>query len=58
MQGLVRGPFVKVDKLDEDTVFSWPNLLIAELFVLLLTIAGVMAGFHPSSMRRWSSRST
>jgi quinol-cytochrome oxidoreductase complex cytochrome b subunit len=42
LQGLVRGPFVKVDKIDPDTVFSWPNLLIAELFVLLLTIAGVM----------------
>ena len=39
----MRGPFVKVGKLEEDTVFSWPNLLIAELFVLLLTIAGVMA---------------
>ena len=38
----MRGPFVKVDKIDPDTVFSWPNLLIAELFVLLLTIAGVM----------------
>ncbi len=43
IQGLVRGPFVKVGKLEEDTVFSWPNLLIAELFVLLLTIAAVMA---------------
>ncbi len=42
IQGLVRGPFVKLGKLEEDTVFSWPNLLIAELFVLLLTIAGVM----------------
>lgn len=42
IQGLVRGPLVKVGKLEEDTVFSWPNLLIAELFVLLLTIAGVM----------------
>jgi quinol-cytochrome oxidoreductase complex cytochrome b subunit len=42
IQGLVRGPFVKVGKLEEDTVFSWPNLLIAELFVLLLTIAAVM----------------
>ena len=42
IQGLVRGPFVKVGKLEEDTIFSWPNLLIAELFVLLLTIAGVM----------------
>ena len=42
IQGLVRGPFVKVGKLEEDTVFSWPNLLIAELFVLLLTIVGVL----------------
>jgi quinol-cytochrome oxidoreductase complex cytochrome b subunit len=43
IQGLVRGPFVKVGKLEDDTVFSWPNLLIAELFVLLVTVAGVMA---------------
>ena len=43
IQGLVRGPLVKVGKLEEDTVFSWPNLLIAELFVFLLTVAGVMA---------------
>jgi quinol-cytochrome oxidoreductase complex cytochrome b subunit len=43
IQGLVRGPFVKVGKLEDDTVFSWPTLLIAELFVLLLTIAGVLA---------------
>ncbi|HEY2858458.1 MAG TPA: cytochrome b N-terminal domain-containing protein [Terracidiphilus sp.] len=42
IQGLVRGPLVKVGKLEEDTVFSWPSLLVAELFVLLLTIAGVM----------------
>lgn len=42
IQGLVRGPLVKVGKLEEDTVFSWPNLLVAELFVLLLTIAGVL----------------
>jgi quinol-cytochrome oxidoreductase complex cytochrome b subunit len=42
LQGLVRGTFVKVDSIDPDTVFSWPNLLIAELFVLLLTIAGVL----------------
>jgi quinol-cytochrome oxidoreductase complex cytochrome b subunit len=30
-------------KLEEDTVFSWPTLLIAELFVFLLTVAGIMA---------------
>jgi len=43
IQGLVRGPFVKVGKLEEDTVFSWPTLLIAELVVLLITVIGVMA---------------
>ena len=43
IQGLVRGPFVKVGKLEEDTVFSWPNLLIAEMVVLLVTVIGVMA---------------
>ena len=42
IQGLVRGPLLKVGKLEEDTVFSWPNLLVSELFVLLLTIAGVL----------------
>jgi quinol-cytochrome oxidoreductase complex cytochrome b subunit len=42
IQGLVRGPLVKVGKLEEDTVFSWPNLLVAELVVLLVTIAGVL----------------
>ena len=43
IQGLVRGPFVKVGKLEEDTVFSWPNLLVAELAVLMITIVAVMA---------------
>ncbi len=42
IQGLVRGPFVKVGKLEEDTVYSWPSLLIAELFVLVLTIVGIL----------------
>ena len=42
IQGLVRGPLVKVGKLEEDTVFSWPNLLVAEMVLLLVTIAGVM----------------
>jgi quinol-cytochrome oxidoreductase complex cytochrome b subunit len=43
IQGLVRGPFVKVGKLEEGTVFSWPNLLIAEMVVLLITVIGLMA---------------
>ncbi len=42
VQGLVRGAFVKVGVLDEDTVFSWPNLLIAELAVLMFTVAVLM----------------
>ena len=42
IQGLVRGPLVKFNRLKEDTVFSWPNLLTAELFVLGLTIVGLM----------------
>lgn len=42
IQGLVRGPLVKVGKLEEDTVFSWPTLLVAEMFVLLLTIAAIL----------------
>jgi quinol-cytochrome oxidoreductase complex cytochrome b subunit len=42
VQGLVRGAFVKVGVLDEDTVFSWPNLLVAELAVLMFTVAALM----------------
>jgi len=42
IQGLVRGPFVKVGKLKEDNVYSWPNLLEAELFVFVLTLVGVL----------------
>ncbi len=42
IQGLVRGPFTKVGNVPENTVFSWPNLFMAELFVLVLTIAGVL----------------
>ncbi len=42
IQGLVRGPFTKVGNVPENTVFSWPNLLLAELFVFILTVAGVL----------------
>lgn len=41
IQGLVRGPFTKVGNVPDNSVFSWPNLFMAELFVLVLTIAGV-----------------
>lgn len=41
IQGLVRGPFTKVGNVPDNSVFAWPNLFMAELFVLVLTIAGL-----------------
>ena len=42
VQGLVRGPFTKVGNVPENSVYSYPNLLLAELFVFILTILGVL----------------
>jgi len=42
IQGLVKGPIVKVGKLKEDSVYSWPNLLRSELFVFVVTVVGVL----------------
>jgi quinol-cytochrome oxidoreductase complex cytochrome b subunit len=42
LQGFVRGPFTKVGNLPDKTVFSWPNLLIAELFVFVMTLAVIL----------------
>jgi quinol-cytochrome oxidoreductase complex cytochrome b subunit len=42
IQGLVRGPFTKVGNVPDNSVYSYPNLLLAELFVLILTILGVL----------------
>ncbi len=42
IQGLVRGPFTKVGNVPDKSVFSWPNLLMAELFVFVVTVAGVL----------------
>jgi quinol-cytochrome oxidoreductase complex cytochrome b subunit len=42
MQGFVRGPFTKLGNTPEDSVFSWPNLLMAELFVLVLTVSVIL----------------
>jgi len=39
LMGLVRGPFTKVGNTPENTVYSWPNLLVAELIVFILTVA-------------------
>ncbi|HQZ95636.1 MAG TPA: cytochrome b N-terminal domain-containing protein [Pyrinomonadaceae bacterium] len=43
VQGVVRGPFTKVGNVPDNSVYSYPNLLLAELFVLILTIFGVLA---------------
>ncbi len=42
VQGLVRGPFTKVGNVPDNTVFAWPNLLMAELFVFAITVVGVL----------------
>ncbi len=42
IQGLVRGPFTKVGNVPDQSVFSWPHLFIAELFVFVLTLVGVL----------------
>ena len=44
LQGFVRGPFTKVGNVPDDSVYSWPNLLIAELFVFVLTVAADPGG--------------
>jgi quinol-cytochrome oxidoreductase complex cytochrome b subunit len=42
LQGFVRGPFTKVGNVPDDSVYSWPNLLMAELFVFVLTISVIL----------------
>ncbi len=42
IQGLVRGPFTKIGNTPDRSVFSWPNLFMAELVVFLITVAGVL----------------
>lgn len=42
VQGLVRGHFTKMGNVPDNTVYSYPNLLLAELFVFILTIFGVL----------------
>ena len=42
IQGMVRGPFTKVGNVPDNSVFSYPNLLLAELFVFILTVLGVL----------------
>jgi quinol-cytochrome oxidoreductase complex cytochrome b subunit len=42
IQGIVRGPFTKIGNVPDRSVFSWPDLLTAELLVFLVTVAGVL----------------
>jgi quinol-cytochrome oxidoreductase complex cytochrome b subunit len=42
LMGFVRGPFTKVGNVPDNTVYSWPNLLVAELFVFVVTVAGLL----------------
>ncbi|HLK63240.1 MAG TPA: cytochrome b N-terminal domain-containing protein [Bryobacteraceae bacterium] len=42
LQGFVRGPFTKIGNVPDDTVYSWPHLLVAELFVFVLTVSVIL----------------
>jgi quinol-cytochrome oxidoreductase complex cytochrome b subunit len=42
LQGFVRGPFTKLGNVPDDSVYSWPNLLMAEIFVFVLTISVIL----------------
>ncbi len=42
LQGFVRGPFTKVGNVPDDSVYAWPNLLLAELFVFVLTVSVIL----------------
>ena len=42
LQGLVRGPLTKVGQIPDNTVFSWPNLFLAELFTFVVTLSAVL----------------
>lgn len=42
LQGLVRGPVLNAGNSPENTVYSWPNLFMAELFVFVFTLAVIL----------------
>lgn len=42
VMGLVRGPFNKLGNVPDNTLYSWPNLFIAELFCFALTLLVVL----------------
>ena len=51
LQGFVRGTFTKVGNVPDDTVYAWPNLLLAELFVFVLTVSLILWCRWPSTRR-------
>ena len=42
LQGFVTAPFTKVGNTPDKSVFSWPNLMLAELFVFVLTVSIIL----------------
>lgn len=42
LQGIVRLKFKQLARTPENTVYSWPNLLMAELFVFVMTLAVIL----------------
>jgi quinol-cytochrome oxidoreductase complex cytochrome b subunit len=42
LQGFVRSSFTKVGNTPDETVYTWPNLLMAELFVFVLTVSVIL----------------
>ena len=42
LMGFVRGPFTKVGNVPDNTVYAWPNLFVAELFVFVVTVAALL----------------
>lgn len=42
LQGLVRGKVLNAGNTPDNSVFSWPNLFMAELFVFVLTLAVIL----------------
>jgi quinol-cytochrome oxidoreductase complex cytochrome b subunit len=42
LQGFVRANFTKVGNTPEESVYTWPNLLMAELFVFVLTVSAIL----------------
>jgi quinol-cytochrome oxidoreductase complex cytochrome b subunit len=42
LQGFVRANFTKVGNTPDESVYTWPNLLTAELFVFVLTVSAIL----------------